>query len=646
MSTRIDSTRFYDLSLPGEVRVSPSGDRAAVVVHEFDQEEQRRVRSLYLVSTAGGRTRRISRVGSVSTPRWRPDGGAVAVTAARDPTLPRQRSGEGTDEPVEQVWSFDLSGGDPRQLTAIETGVESFDWGPEGRRLVIAAHDPDDEETAEEYPRETDRLQYKSMGGWRDARPLRLNVVNTATEERRPLVDTEAAGALAPSAGLAPRWNPVGEEIAFMTNRTQEPDRSRRLDVFMVPASGGDPERVSTGEVLASTTHWSPDGRRLAYRVERPENPYYPTTLRMYDGEETRTLLNESDGPVRDATWVDDGRVAVLVGDHGETVPAIVDAASGVTSRLEHGSLQAHFGQMHAAGGTVVACLSGVGTPPEVFRIGAESERLTEIGDEFLDGAVPQPVARRLAVERNGSAVDVQVALPPEYDPADGDPLPTVTELHGGPTTYDEQTFDFRRLFWTTRGYAFVRVNYRGSTSFGQEFAEGGRGTWNGPEVRDVLAAVDAVEDHDWADPDRQFLTGYSHGGIVTGYLLTQTDRFAAAAPERGIYDFRAAYGSGDMHSWYRAELGTPWKNPETYDRISSITDVDEIDTPTLVMAGAFDERCPPAQAEQLYVSLQSRSIPTRLVVYDEAHVVRTPENIVYRLETLADWFREHDPGR
>ena len=160
-----------------------------------------------------------------------------------------------------------------------------------------------------------------------------------------------------------------------------------------------------------------------------------------------------------------------------------------------------------------------------------------------------------------------------------------------------------------------------------------------------MLAGVEELVERGWADPERCFATGFSYGGITTAYLVAASDRFAAAAAEHGIYDFRSSFGTDDCQVWWENDFGLPWENGQDYDASASITDVDEMDTPLLVTAGGEDWRCPPSQSEQLYVSLKKRGVPARLVVYpDEHHALDAPDRAVHRLEQLTEWFERHDP--
>ncbi|PSQ15372.1 S9 family peptidase, partial [Halobacteriales archaeon QS_7_69_60] len=181
--------------------------------------------------------------------------------------------------------------------------------------------------------------------------------------------------------------------------------------------------------------------------------------------------------------------------------------------------------------------------------------------------------------------------------------------------------------------------------SYGREFSETLRGSRGELETDDVTSGVADLVDRGWADPDRLFLTGFSYGGITSAHVVTRDGRFAAAAPEHGIYDFYSNFGTDDNHLWHAEEFGLPWEDADTYREISSITDVGEVETPLLVTAGEQDWRCPPTQAEQLYVSVRKQGIPAKLVVYqDEHHDVGDPERAIHRLEALLDWFERHDP--
>lgn len=608
----------------------------------------------------------------------------VELTVGRDEERADGEDGEqeeGEDArdagPKPQVWVYDLErGGDARQVTDRDEGVGGFDWAPDGDRLVVAARDPDEDDEAyleqvrDDGPIEVERLQHKFDGqGWADEVRSYLFVVDVRTRETERLDST----GFPPNVGdgLSPAWG-RGDRIAFRGLNPEtidcDPDDTYMQDLFTVDPDGSNRRRITGGEFAAGAPVWSPDGKRLAFPASDPENPYRPTeayVCRVGSGEYgpvsaglDRTLARGG-GP----QWLDAETLVAPIGDDGRTRLARLRVGGDPERAFD---VQDEFETLKlvdvSADGDRVACVvsrPGEGRDLYAFDAGRLSAgtddedprtRLTELNPDLVKG-YDQPVCTRETVtvgSEDENSVDVESIAyrPPGFDPGEDDPLPLVLDIHGGPMAYDAPEWTFEDRFWTTRGYVVWKVNYRGSNSYGRDFCETLRGRWNTVEVDDLVASVDAAVERGYADPDRLFVTGFSQGGINTAYLLTRTDRFAAAAPEHGIYDVRSAFGTDDSHNWLEADFGLPWEDPATYESASSIDDVGKIDTPTLVTAGENDWRCPPSQAEQFYVSLRKRGVDAKLVVYrDEHHDVGDPDRAIHRLEALGGWFREHDPA-
>lgn len=683
MSATLELTDLYDMTFVTELAVAPGGDRVAFVVDEFDRAAERRWRSLYVVPTDGSRDpHRLTHVGEAGTPSWSPDGSRLAFVAARDPdTELRVASGgdgdeeDGDDEPKSQVWLFDLElGGEPRQVTTaadFREGVSEFDWAPDGDRLVVAARDPTEDQRAElERRREengpvvTERLQHKFDGhGWLDEVRTYLFVVDVETREATRLDD--AYGGNAPAeyvSGVQPSWSPAGDRIAFVSNRTENPDDSHVMDVYTIAPDGTDLTKHTESDVTASALRWSPDGDRLAFVKEDPGNWYIPTELFVLslDDGSYGSVSGELDRPVMGAPglgWTDDGTVVGPVGDEGRTRLVRFHADGSPPERVL--DAQGEFrtiGLCDVDGDIVGLTFSDPAEGTDVYVVNAndlddgEPRRLSAVNASMLDDhAVPQ--CRRVTYENaDGEEIEAIVYLPDDFDTDEPDPLPLITAIHGGPIWYDSPSFEFDHWFWTNRGYAVLRPNYRGSSSYGRAFSESIAGEWGPRETDDVASGVDALVERGWADADRVFTTGFSYGGITTAWLISRTDKFAAAAAEHGVYDFYSAFGTDDSHNWAEMEVGLPWENPDSYHEMSSINEVDEIDTPVLVTAGGNDWRCPQSQAEQFYVSVRKRGVPARLVVYPSEHHrrlydVEHPDLVIHRLEQLTEWFERHDPA-
>jgi len=692
MPTEIPLEAYHDLRLPTEVTVSPDGGRVAFVADEFDPDADDRHRALYVAPADGSRDpHRLTRASDAGDPVWSPDGDRLAFLAARDEDVALKQGrtdnedGEddedgatgdaGDDEgPKPQVWLFDLArGGDARQVTAFDEGVREFDWSPDGDRLVVSARDPTEEEREyldrrrDDGPVEIERLQHKADGvGWMDEVTTYLFVVDVDgdaadSDTATRLDDAYGAGSSEPLHGLQPAWGP-GDRIAFVRNDGDDPDDSLAVDVLTVAPDGSDLRVVTDGEHRCASPAWSPDGGRLAFAGGNPTNWYRPTEVLVAadaEGAELRSVSASLDRTIAregEPRWVDGDTLVCPFADEGWTRLVELDADRDAPTRtFETQGRDRTVEGFDMAGGTVAVQLSGPQVGADLYTVGADDlgavdeggvARLTDLNRSFLD-EYAQPDCRRVAVENgDGEEVEAIVYRPADFDPADPDPAPTIAAIHGGPMSYDAPTFGFDHAYWASRGYVVVRVNYRGSTSYGRAFAESLKGSRGDLESDDVVSGVDHLVERGWADPDRLFVTGFSYGGITSAHIVTRTDEFAAAAPEHGVYDFYATFGTDDNHNWHDWEFGMPWEEVEEYRDISSLTDVGEIDTPLLVTAGEEDWRCPPSQAEQLYVSVKKQGVPARLVIYPgEHHNIGDPQRATHRLDELTSWFERHDPA-
>lgn len=683
----IPTESYYDVTRVTEVAVSPDGDRVAFLATDAEPAEKRHRTSLFVAPTDGSRgPHRLTRASDAGSPAWSPDGDRLAFVAAREEDLelvvdrnPEDVDGgeDGADDdpvgegPRSHVWVFDLErGGDARQITTDESfpeGVSQFDWSPSGDRLVVAARDPTADQREylrslreEDGPVVTERLQHKADGhGWLDDVTTYLFVVDAVTREARRLEDAYGGGALQSFFGLDPTWGI--DRIAFLSNRTEEPDDSGAMDVYTIHPDGTKLERHTDGNLLSRGLAWDGSGDRLAFVGSDPEDMTRPSEVYLLADGETWSLSGSLDRTVAhfgEPTWTDDGDLLAMVADEarhrlvrlsGTEPEYLADLGPLHTvSRFDVGGGTATLLVGHPAEGADVRSVPVEdllsATPEDPASLRAATTRLSETNADLL-AEYPTPEARRVTFESDGHELDAVVYLPEGFDEAD-DPRPLIVSIHGGPISYDIPEFSFEYAMWTSRGYVVVCPNYRGGSSYGREFARQLHGRWGTVEVRDVVACAESLCARGWTDSDRVFGHGFSYGAIAQGHVVTQTDLFAAAAPEHGIYDLRGEFGTSDSHLFVESEFGLPWEDPEAFDAGSSITEVDRVETPLLVMAGSEDWRCPPAQSEQLYVSVRKRGIPARLVMYDDHHNVQNPDRAVHRLDQLVEWYERHDPAR
>jgi len=456
--------RFYDLTLVSDLSLSPDGERVAFVVEESERGADERRRSVCVVPTDGSRSpRRLARVSDAHSPQWGPDGTRLGVLAARErdselavtdadgddsdgdgESSSGDGDGEGDDEPSPQVWVFDLEvGGDARQVTDRGEGVNEFDWGPEGERIVVAARDPTEAERERlearregEAPIETERLQHKFDGaGWLDTVTTYLFVVTIEDRAERRLEAAYGGGAYESITGLEPTW--VDETgIAFLSNRLENSDDSAVMDLYLADAESGDVERITDGDLTVGTLEATPPGSetRLAFAADDPENWCIPTQVYSWDGEAYESLTAGLDRTLtRNASlcWIDDESLLTTIADEAHTRPCRV-GTDGSVERVGTGvSEAASIPAFDARGGTVALALShptegldahtaaldtldsgGDGEASSGEEDGSELRRVTALNDDLLDDEV-MPACHRLSYESSGHEIDAIAYLSP-----------------------------------------------------------------------------------------------------------------------------------------------------------------------------------------------------------------------------------------
>jgi dipeptidyl aminopeptidase/acylaminoacyl peptidase len=625
-------------------QVSPEGRWVAYVVGTVDQEKDKRDTDLWMVSWDGAQHVRLtaSQESSERAPRWSPDGRYLAFLASRGDEDDKKKGA--------QVWLLDRFGGEAQKLTDIKGGVSGYAWSPDGKRLclVVDDFDPNSEpEKLEGWKRKTappiviDRYHFKSdEGGYLTRLYSHLTLFDLATKKAEILTsgvfDDES-----------PSWSPDGKAIAFVGNRTPDPDRNEDTNIFVVEArAGAKPLQVTTYPGKdGGIPSWSPDGRWIAYFQEE-ETKYSAYGLAKL------AIVPSAGGPARLLTaaldraasgailWAPDaGSLRIVIEDDRTSYVARVDVATGAVEKLTSGRRTASAIAAGPAG--ALALLVGTAAEPDdvhALENGA-LRRLSHENDPWL-ADVQLPATEDFAcTARDGTVVNGLVWKPVAFAP--GKKYPTLLIIHGGPNGQDGHGFDFQREFLAANGYVVLAVNYRGSSGRGQAFQKAIFADWGNKEVVDLLAAVDWAVAAGIADPDRLGIGGWSYGGILTDYTIAADQRFKAAVSGAGSALQLSMYGTDQYISQYDNELEPPWKNRDLWLKVSyPYFQAERIKTPTLFMGGDKDFNVPIAGAEQMYQALKSLSVETQLVVYPgQHHSLTIPSYARDRLARWLGWF-------
>ncbi len=570
---------------------------------------------LYVVPVAGGESRAVtSDSSSASSPYWAKDGKSLFFLSDRS----------GSD----QVWQLPLDTfGEAIRLTDIEGGVSSLDLSRDESRLLLIQEDkPGAEEASEEKePWVITRRQFKEDAGdgyLTGMNPQHLYTYDIATAEMRQLT----AGHYSEQDAA---WSPDGTEIAFVSNRDEDPDARYGNELWVVAAAAESPatdesaggfRRLTTGDDVKDSPIWSPDGRFVAY-LSAKDGVYGISRLAVVpaQGGEPRYLTEELDRWVSSPKFSADGRwIYFLYDNHGGRHLGRVRLSDGRLERLLEGDLVVTGFEVDSRGGVVVR-LNRENDAPELYRL--QNDRLTQlthVNDDFF-ASVDLGTREKITYESDdGTLIEALVTKPPGF--REGQRYPTILDIHGGPVAQFSWGYNFDTQYLASKGYVVVQPNPRGSTGRGQAFIEAIYETWGITDYPDIVRAVDRTIELGYTDPDAMAVTGYSYGGYMTNVVITRTDRFKAAASGAGHSYIVANYGHDIYQRWYNWELGVPWENREKYDRLSPLLQAGNVTTPTLFYGGREDWNVPILNAELFFQSLKQKGVDTELVVYPDSH--------------------------
>jgi dipeptidyl aminopeptidase/acylaminoacyl peptidase len=605
----------------GSPRISPDGQRIAYTVATTDYDTNSSETRIWVIDRDGGAPIPMTRKGSsASSPRWSPDDQHLSFLSARD--------GGKT-----QVWALDLAnGGEAVQITDADEGVSGYEWAPDGRRLVLVIHDPAPERESvaktkggDEIPEPwvIDRLQFKQdYVGYLDHRRDHLYVHDLDSGEMVQITSGDFDDS-------QPRWSPDGETIAFVSNRTADADDNFNTNIWLVDADntdmGADLEQVTMNPGSDGAPTWSPDGARLAYITETdPDHAPYdiPKLAVIAPGGETMILTEDLDRGVSSPVFSADGSsVYFQVADSGERHLARVPTAGGQVTRIIDGPRSVNTVTV-AGDDTIVALVSEPHEPGNLYlrEDGGHLRKLTRNNDEMLAGIDLAEVVNVHFPSADGTEIEGFIYKPLDFQ--DGVRYPTILRIHGGPVSQYTYGWNYEAQLFAANGYLVVTTNPRGSSGYGKSFQMGIWQSWGVKDTQDVIAGVDYAIELGWADPDRLGVGGWSYGGILTNYVITQTQRFKAAIAGASGAHWISSYGHDEYQRWYRLEFGNPWE-PEAralFEGLSSYNDVDKITTPTMWVGGKEDWNVPIIHAEMMYQAVKSMGREALLVVYPNMH--------------------------
>lgn len=634
----INPKDIYRLHAISDPQLSPDGKWITYSISTVDTTKDKRNTDLWMVSWDGKESVQLtSGPDSESKARFSPDGKYISFVSSR------QGATKG------QIWLMDRRGGEAKKLTDLKTDLDDYVWSPDSKKIALVLRDPDYADSAKTKVRKPyvlDRYHFKAdIQGYLEKGSTHLYLYDIATKK----IDTLTTGI---HDETSPVWSPDGSQIAFVSNRTDDPDRNQNTDIYVMDArKGATMKQITTWPGSDNNPVWSPDGKRIAYlRSTGSANflMYDQPVLAVIgrDGGEPTLLSKSLDRPVRNPKWAKDSQaIGVLVQDDRQTYIGQY-TLDGKLTKLAGGNRA--FSDLEAvSAGNWLTQMSDPQTPAELYAVeNGTTRRLTHVHDDFLAPLELATVEGFSSKSKDGAQVS-SILYRPAGTPA-GKKLPAIFYIHGGPVSQDEFSFDLTRQLLAAGGYAVVAVNYRGSNGRGLDYTKAIYADWGNKEVLDILGAADYVVEKGIADPERMGIGGWSYGGILTNYTIATDTRFKAAASGAGSSLQLSMYGSDQYTNQYETELGAPWKNTDKWLKLSyPFLKADRIKTPTLFMASEKDFNVPVAGSEQMFQALRSLGIPTQLVIYPgQFHGITVPSYQKDRVDRYLQWFDKYLKGK
>jgi len=623
---------YLDASVSEPV-FSPDGERVAYTVTLSDKKNDDSTSDIWSVPWSGGKPAQLTRTpkSSESQPRYSSDGKALFF-------LSDAGKHDDDDEATTQLWRMSAKGGGARKVTDITGGIRDFDLSPDGKRAVVVADVGLRVGSKAENPPpiEIDRFLFKWDGeGYLDDRTRQLFIVDLATGKARQF-----------TSGQRDHWNPVwspdGTSLAYTAKERGETDRDSNYEIFVQRVDAGEPKKISQSAGpdndpdWGGRPSWSPDSRRVLW-LEGGEAKwlYYATPqLAVADiatGEVTR--------PARIDRWfyypsfAPDGSILALIEQDRDTWLARING-----DKIEYLGSGKRFGSEFAvaANGRVALVESDVSAPAEIYAVDGHRQ-LTHHNDWVTSRALGE--VRDVSFNSGDVEIHGFITLPAGFDPARRYPM--VTELHGGPVYQHSHEFSMRARLYAAAGYAVLAINPRGSSGRGFDFSRAIFADWGNLDAKDISAGISYAIESGIADPERVGVAGWSYGGILTDYMIATDQRIRAAVSGAGVGNVLATFGVDMYVREYLYELGTPWENFETWRRVAfPFLHPERISAPTLFECAGDDDNVPCVGAQQMYLALKTRGVPTRLIVYPgQNHDLGVPSYLVHRMRSNIGWF-------
>ena len=677
---RITFDEFFNSVSITTVKISPDGRSVLIGTRRPDWDHNRFRRDIWIYREGSGDPILLTHAGRDGSPEWSPDGRWIAFLSDR--SLPAENAGDepASEKQLTQLFLISPAGGEAFPVTVGEEPVSEFAWSPDSTSLYFVTRQPWSA---------TKRTQYKAE--WKDVEQFResergavivrisvtnaMNAANGIASNTLVKVPGKALGqdkgetAETPGAKIIATLpynigeiaiSPDGNTVAF----TSRPPSGRIEDVdsdelYILSARGGEARQLTKNQLPENGIRWSANSRQIFFAAHGDINAgYEQIQRRIYsldiEGGQLKRWATDSIGSLSDPDFATDGSLVSAV-SHGTQVQLF-------RWKSEDGKLApvtdwpGTYGDFSLAKNSprVAFVYSSLGHPTEVYLAEGmdkmrDARAVTSFNELFTHRALPKGVPYHWKAD-DGTDVEGMLIYPPGQFGAKH--LRTLTLIHGGPASADGDKFRADHYDWAilaaSEGWLVFRPNYRGSSGYGDKFQRDISPQLLSRPGKDILEGIDSLVRDGIADPERLTIGGYSYGGYLTNWLITQTPRFKAAVSGAGAVEHAATWGNDDLtfdDAWYLG--GTPWEAQKNYNEQAALWQMNRVTTPTHIVAGSSDVRVPVLEAYLLERALHTLKVPSTLLIFPgEGHSLgKNPWHGKIKVREELKWLEKYCPA-
>jgi dipeptidyl aminopeptidase/acylaminoacyl peptidase len=620
----------------GSPRVSPDGKKLVYTVNDavMAADKSEFVTQIWLANLETRQNTQLTYGDKSSTnPKWSPDGNWIAFTSNRKDNR-------------NNLYLLSLNGGEAEPLTELKSSVNNFSWSPDGRWIAYTMTDPKSEDEEKNDKGKNDfrwideniklaRLYVvaiqKDANGKREPRKL--------TTENYHVQDFD--------------WSSDGSRIAFSHVKSPIANDWPSSDISIIEVAGGKISPLANTGAAESGPLYSPDGKSIAVIVsDEPVRWAQAASIQIYPatGGQPKALVASFDAQPFVAGWSGDSKRIYFSEPKGTgTQVYTLDVAANRIEEIKTTPAVMSGLALNSTGSTFGFVRQTSDTPAEVYISSAANFSPVQISTVNAGIKMP-PVGRTEVItwkSKDGKDIEGLLTYPVGYQA--GQRVPLILNVHGGPAGVFQQTFIGGRgvyplATFAARGYAILRPNPRGSSGYGTEFRRANTRDWGFGDYQDLMTGVDKVIAMGVADAERLGVMGWSYGGFMTSWVVTQTQRFKAASAGAPVTNLMSFNGTADIPSFIPDYFGGQfWEIMDLYQKHSPMFNVKMVTTPTMIQHGEADIRVPISQGYEFYNALRIKGVPTRMLVLPrQPHGPNEPKMQLAAMKANLEWFDKY----